>query len=222
MRPNLNVPYSAQYATATREGHERPTPAFGAPTLIWHVAIWPRRRTGEGQQIDVSLYESIFRLCDILALEFDALGVVRERNGSHAHAAPHNHYPTADGKWTRTPQNGQPITGTYVFDGGDKVTKSTFELDQAILPFRLSDEWALITRTKLPVIDQPPKKKGDHWTWGFSNGYTTFFLSPEYGRFLYWGAGPVLYYPSATNSTLGDHRWGTGPAVALVGVTRIS
>lgn len=28
----------------------------------------------------------------------------------------------ADGKWTRTPQNGQPITGTYVFDGRDKVT----------------------------------------------------------------------------------------------------
>jgi hypothetical protein len=101
-------------------------------------------------------------------------------------------------------------------DGGDKVTKSTFELDQAVLPFRLSDEWALITRTKLPVIDQPPKKKGDHWTWGLSNGYMTFFLSPEYGRFLYWGAGPVLYYPSATNSTLGVHRWGTGPSVALV------
>jgi hypothetical protein len=28
----------------------------------------------------------------------------------------------ADGKWTRTPQNGQPISGTYVFDGRDRVT----------------------------------------------------------------------------------------------------
>ena len=63
------------------------------------AALDHRRRTGEGQQIDVSLYESIFRLCDMLALEYDALGIVRERQGSDAHAAPHNHYPTADGKW---------------------------------------------------------------------------------------------------------------------------
>jgi crotonobetainyl-CoA:carnitine CoA-transferase CaiB-like acyl-CoA transferase len=63
------------------------------------AALDHRRRTGEGQQIDVSLYESIFRLCDVLALEYDALGIVRERRGSDAHAAPHNHYPTGDGKW---------------------------------------------------------------------------------------------------------------------------
>ena len=63
------------------------------------AALDHRRRTGDGQQIDVSLYESIFRLCDVLALEYDALGEVRERKGSDAHAAPHNHYPTADGKW---------------------------------------------------------------------------------------------------------------------------
>ena len=70
---------------------------FGTTAAL--AALDHRRRTGEGQQIDVSLYESIFRLCDVLALEYDALGMVRERKGSDAHAAPHNHYPTADGKW---------------------------------------------------------------------------------------------------------------------------
>ncbi|MFN0074176.1 MAG: CaiB/BaiF CoA transferase family protein [Chloroflexota bacterium] len=58
-----------------------------------------RDRTGEGQQIDISLYESIFRFCDVLALAYDTLGKVRERVGTAAHAAPHNHYPTGDGKW---------------------------------------------------------------------------------------------------------------------------
>jgi crotonobetainyl-CoA:carnitine CoA-transferase CaiB-like acyl-CoA transferase len=70
---------------------------FGAVAVL--AAKQHRDRTGQGQVIDVSLYESIFRLTDVLALEYDALGLVRERRGSRAHAAPHNHYPTADGKW---------------------------------------------------------------------------------------------------------------------------
>ncbi len=28
---------------SSRQGHTRPTPSFGAPALVWHVAIWPRR-----------------------------------------------------------------------------------------------------------------------------------------------------------------------------------
>ena len=42
-------------------------------------------------------------------------------------------------------------------DGADKLTKSTIELDQAVVPFRLNDDWSLITRTKLPAEVLPPK-----------------------------------------------------------------
>jgi hypothetical protein len=101
-------------------------------------------------------------------------------------------------------------------DGPYKATKDTFEIDQAVVPFRLNDGWALITRTKLPAIVQPPKKLGEHWASGLSNGYTTFFLSPEQGEGFYWGAGPVLYYPSATNSTVGVNKWGSGPSAAFI------
>ena len=101
-------------------------------------------------------------------------------------------------------------------DGPYKATKDTFEIDQAVVPFRLNEDWALITRTKLPAIVQPPKKLGDHWATGLSNGYTTFFLSPEHGEGFYWGAGPVLYYPSATNSTVGVNKWGSGPSAAFI------
>jgi hypothetical protein len=60
----------------------------------------------------------------------------------------------------------------------------------------------IITRTKLPAEVLPPKAFGEQWASGLSNGYTTFFLSPAYGRGFCWGAGPVLYYP-ATSATLG-------------------
>jgi hypothetical protein len=100
-------------------------------------------------------------------------------------------------------------------DGADMLTKSTFEVDQAIVPFRLNDDWSLITRTKLPFEALPPKKAGDSWADGLSNGYTTFFLSPEHGRDFYWGVGPVLYYP-ATNAMLGATKPGSGPSIAFI------
>jgi hypothetical protein len=100
-------------------------------------------------------------------------------------------------------------------DGAYNATKQTFELDQAVLSFSLTDDWALITRTKLPLISQPPKRLGESWSAGLGNGYTTFFLSPERGEGLYWGVGPVLYYP-ASNSRVGIDEWGSGPSVAFV------
>jgi hypothetical protein len=36
-------PYSEQYETIVGRGHTRPTAMFGAPTLVWHVGVWPRR-----------------------------------------------------------------------------------------------------------------------------------------------------------------------------------
>ena len=101
-------------------------------------------------------------------------------------------------------------------NGPYSATKNTFEIDQAVIPFSLGDGWALITRTKLPAVSQPPQKPGEHWENGLSNGYTTFFLSPSRGDSFYWGAGPVLYYPSATNQALGVNKWGLGPSVALL------
>jgi crotonobetainyl-CoA:carnitine CoA-transferase CaiB-like acyl-CoA transferase len=56
--------------------------------------------TGRGQLIDIALFESIFRVLDSLAITYSVTGKVRERMGTAtALAAPHNHYPTRDGKW---------------------------------------------------------------------------------------------------------------------------
>ena len=101
-------------------------------------------------------------------------------------------------------------------DGPYHATKDTFEVDQAVVPFRLNDDWALITRTKLPGYSEPPKKLKDDWEAGLGNGYTTFFLSPTRGNGFYWGAGPVVYYPTATKTALGVNKWGSGPSVAFV------
>lgn len=55
---------------------------------------------GEGQMIDVALFESLFSALGPLAAEFAALGKVRQRQGSRSrNSAPRGAYRTADGEW---------------------------------------------------------------------------------------------------------------------------
>ena len=64
------------------------------------IALKARERTGEGQVVDLGLYEPIVRILDDAIPVFGALGYVRERIGSAAEsAAPHNHYESRDGRW---------------------------------------------------------------------------------------------------------------------------
>jgi len=69
--------------------------AFGALVALEH-----RRRSGEGQVVDVGLYEPMLRMLDELIPVFGATGYVRERIGSGTeYVVPHNHYRARDGRW---------------------------------------------------------------------------------------------------------------------------
>ena len=58
------------------------------------------RGTGEGQVVDVALYESIFNLMESTVPEYATAGVIRERNGSTVSGiVPTNVYPCADGHY---------------------------------------------------------------------------------------------------------------------------
>lgn len=64
------------------------------------VAVQARERTGRGQEVDIGLYESIFRVLDELAPAYHATGNVRQRMGpGTVNVVPHSHYPTSDGRW---------------------------------------------------------------------------------------------------------------------------
>ncbi len=75
------------------------TALMGAFSLM--TAIYHRDKTGaEGQEIDLSMYESIIRFTEVLVPEYDRLGVVRERRGNkHFAAAPGEHFQTSDGRY---------------------------------------------------------------------------------------------------------------------------
>ena len=55
---------------------------------------------GTGQEIDVSLYEPLFRLVESQVIGFDQLGIVKVRQGNRlAEDSPRNTYETRDGRW---------------------------------------------------------------------------------------------------------------------------
>jgi hypothetical protein len=157
-----------------------------------------------------------------ISLLFSTTGLADAQSPA-ASDSPESHLEASNDVLSKESEN--PVTLTITLplryeadfeDGSNYATKDTFEIDQAVVPFKLDDDWALITRTKLPGYSQPPKKRGDLWEAGLGNGYTTFYLSAVQGNGFYWGAGPVLYYPTATNAALGVNKWGSGPSVAFI------
>lgn len=61
-----------------------------------------RRESGrnEGQEIDVSLYESLFRLVDSQVIGYDQVGLIKQRSGNRMEEdAPRNAYRTSDDHW---------------------------------------------------------------------------------------------------------------------------
>ena len=55
---------------------------------------------GTGQEIDVSLYEPLFRLVESQVIGFDQLGIVKQRQGNRlAEDSPRNTYETRDSRW---------------------------------------------------------------------------------------------------------------------------
>ncbi|MBT4888391.1 MAG: CoA transferase [Rhodospirillales bacterium] len=71
---------------------------YGAVGVL--IALRHRDLTGQGQKIDIGLYESVFRVLDELAPAYGRNGIVREAEGSGTrNACPHGHFPTKDDKW---------------------------------------------------------------------------------------------------------------------------
>jgi len=86
---------------------------------------------------------------------------------------------------------------------------------QPVVPFHLNENWNLITRTIVPVIQQEDIVPGCGSDFGLGDVNMSLFVSPTTptSRGLTWGVGPVLLFPTATESLLGGKKWGAGPAL---------
>jgi len=109
--------------------------------------------------------------------------------------------------------NIQLINDALLNVGPDNKTQDTLTI-QPVIPFGLNDNWSVITRTVLPLISQPSLAPGESSTNGVGDTQFAAFLSPARSGRLVWGVGPVIQIPSATKDSLGQGKWGAGPAAA--------
>ncbi len=86
---------------------------------------------------------------------------------------------------------------------------------QPVVPFRLSDDWNLITRTIVPVASQFDLTGASTSESGLGDSVVTAFLSPSKGG-ITWGVGPAFLIPTATDDALGSGKLGIGPSVVAL------
>jgi len=110
-----------------------------------------------------------------------------------------------------------PIQNNWDFGiGAANAMKYTANL-QPVVPVSISEDWNVIVRTILPVIYAESPVPGGANHSGLGDVTQSFFFSPKapVGGWIL-GAGPVGYYPTATDSELGDGKWGAGPTIVAL------
>lgn len=102
--------------------------------------------------------------------------------------------------------------------GVDDAGSKSFINVQPVIPISISDDWNMISRTILPIVNQNNIPSVGFDEFGLGDTVQSLFFSPNAptSSGWIWGAGPVLLIPTASNDALGGEKWGIGPtAVAL-------
>jgi len=99
-------------------------------------------------------------------------------------------------------------------DGYDPDDGSIWRTNiQPVVPISISENWNLISRTILPVMNQNDVPFEGGGASGIGDVVQSFFFSPKAptDRGLIWGVGPVLLLDTASDDVLGADQWGAGP-----------
>ncbi len=138
------------------------------------LALQERHKSGQGQIIDIALYEAVFNCMESLLPEYSAFGEVRQAAGSALPGiAPTNAYLCADGGYVLVAGNGDSIFKRLMIaigrddlgndpqlENNDGRVKRVAELDQAI------GEWAKTVSTDkaLEILDSVAVPAGRIYT----------------------------------------------------------
>ncbi|WP_165418560.1 transporter [Dyella amyloliquefaciens] len=89
---------------------------------------------------------------------------------------------------------------------------------QPVIPVPIGNDWNMISRTIVPVIDQSQIAPGTGHQFGLGDITQSLFFSPSKpsSSGIIWGVGPAFLIPTATDDLLGSKRWGLGPTAVVL------
>jgi hypothetical protein len=86
-----------------------------------------------------------------------------------------------------------------------------------VVPFKLSNDWNLITRTIIPIIQVPDLSSRVSGVTGIGDVSLSLFLSPSRAfHHIIWGAGPIVSIPTASENILGTKKLSVGPTAVVL------
>jgi len=91
-------------------------------------------RAAGGQVVDLALYETVFRIQEEAVIQYDQLGIVRERMGNeYAETVPSNHFHTSDDHWVAISAASVPSFSTVcrAIDAAGRESDPLFATDEA-------------------------------------------------------------------------------------------
>jgi hypothetical protein len=100
-------------------------------------------------------------------------------------------------------------------DVGPDSKTDWVETIQPVYPFKLPDDWKLVTYSIIPLVSQPGLEPGGDRSYGLGDStFFGYFVPPNEGS-LIWGIGPALQVPTHTENDLGIDQWAIGPALIV-------
>jgi len=102
------------------------------------------------------------------------------------------------------------------YDEGYAAGGERWQLNiQPVAPFKVSEDWNVISRTILPVISQDINDASDS---GIGDVTQSLFFSPRKptASGWIWGIGPAFLLPTASEDALGAEQWAIGPTAVVL------
>jgi hypothetical protein len=112
-----------------------------------------------------------------------------------------------------------PFQWNSYFETGPKGKTQNVLLIQPIIPMSLNNNWNVIARPIIPLVEMPPLVDGQNRNHGLGNIQFQGFFSPkEPVKDWILGFGPYLEFPtnSGPDNRLGSDNWSAGPAVVAL------
>jgi len=112
-----------------------------------------------------------------------------------------------------------PIQVNYDEDFGIEDEGAVLRINvQPVIPFSIGQDWNLISRTILPILNFDDVPLPGTSEFGLGDTVQSLFFSPKAptASGWIWGAGPAFLIPTATDEVLGSEKWGIGPTGVIL------